>query len=83
MPLNEPKEGEALQELRELLSPAMGDETDLAIEGLVRYMAIVVRIYESIEEDPERLARLRALTSEAEDPTMTTERSFTNQYSKP
>jgi hypothetical protein len=83
MSLDEHIEGEALRELRDLLRPAMGDETDLAIEGLVRYMAIVIRIYESIEEDPERLARLRALTSEVEDPTMTTERSFTNQYSKP
>lgn len=83
MSLDEHIESEALGELRDLLRPAMGDDTDLAIDGLVRYMAIVVRIYESVEEDPERLARLRALTKAAGDPTMTAERSFTNQYSKP
>jgi hypothetical protein len=76
------KETNALRELRALLLPKLGDNTDLAIDGLVRYMAIVVRIYESIEEDPARLAQLRALTSEASDPTMAAERSFTNQYSK-
>jgi hypothetical protein len=77
------KETDALRELRALLRPKLGDDTDEAIEGMVRYMALVVRIYEAIEEDPERLAQLRALTSEPSDPTMTGERSFTNQYFKP
>jgi len=77
------KETDALQELRGLLRPQLGDETDLAVEGLVRYMAIVLRIFEAIEADPGRLARLDALTSGAADLTIAAERSFTNQYSEP
>jgi hypothetical protein len=77
------KETTALRELRTLLRPELGDDTDPAIDALVRYMAIVLRIYEAIEADPERLARLRALTKEKSDSTMDAERSFTNQYSEP
>jgi hypothetical protein len=77
------KETPALRELRSLLQPQLGEDTDLAIEGLVRYMAIVLRIFESIENDPERLAELDALTRESSDSTISAERSFTNQYSEP
>lgn len=77
------KETDALRELRALLRPQLGPGTDLAIEGLARYMALVLRIFESIENDPEQIARFQALTKESPDSTMGAERSFTNQYSKP
>jgi hypothetical protein len=77
------KETEALRELRRRLSPVQGEQTDLAVEGLVRYMAIVVKIYEAIEANPKRLAELQALTTPEPESTMTAERSITNQYSKP
>jgi len=80
---DEIKETDALRELRAILGPQLGDGTDLAIEGLVRYMALVLRIFESIENDPERIANFQALTKESADPTMGAERSFTNQYSEP
>jgi hypothetical protein len=77
------KETPALRELRAVLRPQLGEDTDLASEGLVRYMAIVLRIFESIENDPERRAELDALTKDSSDSTMSAGRSFTNQYSEP
>ncbi len=66
-----------------LLHPEFGDETDNSIDALVEYIEIVARIYQTVEANPARRARLDALTNDSRPPTMTAERSFTNQYEKP
>ena len=71
------------EELRALLRPEFGDGTDDAIDALAEYVEIVVRVYQTVEADPARRARLDALTNSSHPPTMTAERSFTNQYEKP
>jgi lipase chaperone LimK len=80
METKEQERSESLKELRARMLPDLGDETDLAIESLIRYVAIASRIYDTVALDPERLARLDALTKKNPESTMTAERSFTNQY---